>query len=627
MPKIIIKEADYTGESAQVDLTNAVYVPGFSINDPSDDTYVLGEPTLYTNVEDFESSIGDKPLSFHNNAWDSTKEYFRFEVVEYEGEYYASKIDNNIGHNPSVDTSNYWYTNEVASWDSNKVSYDVGTMVSYDDKIYVNRVGENSGWNVQPNSSVVAWSDSTTYTKYSLVLNPEYPNPTIGDKIYVNITGENGSEAPGIDTTNWVGKTIASSQATGLGEFSVCDLLDNFYVKTIEVTPNQAPNIWQPTMRGTGVYSKYNIAINYDIAYLYAHTLLELGLPIYYEVVNNGENEKCSSVEEFYESISDGDLLYKLSDKGSYSIKYLTIGGYPIYKDAENNLIHNAIAPISERADAIALVDHVQGLSADPTAQDNAFYTLNHLTTQQDNAIFNVTTSWLGGSTIDGGSYATMLTPWANYTLERTYKIDGEIVRVVEMPASFYYLVCLAKSIKNNPDWLAIAGVTRGLDSIIDQKGEKPVVTNKMADAYMTEGMGGEVHGRSINGITNIRPYGLTIWGNRTLLKNTNDHTTQSLAYLNIRAMVCDVKKTVFAAAQRFMFEQNNDVLWINFKSAITPLLDKLSTTGGISGYKIIKQKSKTTAKLCATIILYPIYAVEEIEVNIELRNEEVTIA
>ena len=90
--------------------------------------------------------------------------------------------------------------------------------------------------------------------------------------------------------------------------------------------------------------------------------------------------------------------------------------------------------------------------------------------------------------------------------------------------------------------------------------------------------------------------------------------------------MVSDVKKTVYKAAQRLMFEQNNDILWINFKALITPLLDSMVSGYGLSGYKVIKNPTNDKTRLSAIIKLYPVYAVESFEVTVILSDEEVSV-
>ena len=74
------------------------------------------------------------------------------------------------------------------------------------------------------------------------------------------------------------------------------------------------------------------------------------------------------------------------------------------------------------------------------------------------------------------------------------------------------------------------------------------------------------------------------------------------------------------------MFEQNSDVLWINFKSKIVPLLDEMSSSYGISGYKFIKEPSEYRSQLKCKIKVYPIFAVEDFDITVVLSKEEVRV-
>jgi phage tail sheath protein FI len=132
----------------------------------------------------------------------------------------------------------------------------------------------------------------------------------------------------------------------------------------------------------------------------------------------------------------------------------------------------------------------------------------------------------------------------------------------------------------------------------------------------------------AINAITNINPYGLTIWGNRTL--KPVEENLVATNFLNIRNLISDIKKTCYRAARKATFEQDTDVLWINFKSDIAKLLDRMKSGYGISGYKIVRdydhEKSAENATLCAKIVIYPTYAVEDFYITVILRDDEVTV-
>ena len=189
--------------------------------------------------------------------------------------------------------------------------------------------------------------------------------------------------------------------------------------------------------------------------------------------------------------------------------------------------------------------------------------------------------------------------------------------------------MALSESVKTNPNWLAIAGVNRGVIP-----GATGLVTNyrmtrAIADSYMMNSKitteGDERYELFINPITNIRPYGLTIWGNRTLA-DTVINTEKALYYANIRSLVCEIKKRCYAAAERYMFEQNSDVLWINFKSYVLPLLDQMSSSYGISGYKFIRETPDNSIQLKATIKIFPIYAVEDFDITVVLTKDDVEV-
>lgn len=92
-------------------------------------------------------------------------------------------------------------------------------------------------------------------------------------------------------------------------------------------------------------------------------------------------------------------------------------------------------------------------------------------------------------------------------------------------------------------------------------------------------------------------------------------------SFLNIRNLCIDIKKTLYRAARRYTFEPNSDVLWINFKAAITPLLNKMTSDNGIRGYQIIKTPTNKKALLAARIVITPIEAVEDFDLTIELND------
>ena len=231
------------------------------------------------------------------------------------------------------------------------------------------------------------------------------------------------------------------------------------------------------------------------------------------------------------------------------------------------------------------------------------------------------------GNPPSNATYGAIVYPYYRYgcsaakvynTTTNSYTTVGSVF----MPGSFAYLSALAISLKTNDDWLAIAGVTRGQVPGLSYVYTTEPITAAIADSYQ-----GRNVKMNINAITEVQPYGYCIWGNRTAHDNSTKGNLTASSFLNIRNMVCDVKKTLWRACQRCLFEQNTDVLWLNFQSMITPLLDKMVTGQGLKNYKIIKLPTTEKAKLVAQVILVPIYAIENIEVTVVLTDDETQIS
>lgn len=334
---------------------------------------------------------------------------------------------------------------------------------------------------------------------------------------------------------------------------------------------------------------------------------------------------------------TEGNEYYNdLLDKGEFSIKYITSGSYPSfsyivsssepqYSDATITYYAKMASVASKRGDSVALID-----PADCSTTNGSRNLVVEQMINPDN-IYGVAEALCGG--MANAEYASMFVPWILYTSQASYMLKSGNNSVVLpqldsiiMPPSFAYLVTLAKSIRMNSNWLAVAGVARGQVPYIGGLYTTKRLSNTLANYYQPR------NGKtSINAVTDIKPYGLTIWGNRTMKNNLvtamgGEDGLTATSFLNIRNMVSDVKKTAYVAAKTLMFEQNSDILWINFLSRVTPFLDELMYGQGLSDYKVIQNQTKEKAKLSATIKLYPLYAVEDFDITIELSDEDVSV-
>lgn len=201
-----------------------------------------------------------------------------------------------------------------------------------------------------------------------------------------------------------------------------------------------------------------------------------------------------------------------------------------------------------------------------------------------------------------------------------------------------YILAFLDNIAKGRAEWLAIAGSVRGAipgSYKVDGYLKEEQIDNMQLRTYDPD------HLIAINPIVNMNPWGTRIWGNRTCLPNTNVTTDGEVAaddagnvaksptdqlvassFANIRIVLCDIKKAIYKAARRYQFEQNTDVLWVNFTSSVNSLLEEMKSSYGIVGYRWKRDSAnEQRGELRAILQITPIEAVEDFTVTVELKD------
>lgn len=314
--------------------------------------------------------------------------------------------------------------------------------------------------------------------------------------------------------------------------------------------------------------------------------------------------------------VSDGDIEIAQRD---LRIAIIDASGKTINEvDPVKMLLKSAML----RGDCIALIDapNVPNQSLEATNEDSVYYKINSIITQnhidEDTKIYDGYCDPVFDDdgrlidTIDYGTYGAMIFPYANYKCTQS----GGIVQ--EFPGSFGFLKALGTAVRNGKQWDPIAGINNGSLKTIQSLCPISPMTQKIADSYQNKDSG------NINGIVNIYGNGYTIWGNRTLKNNELTDGLTATSFINIRSILCDIKKYVFNVAKKLLFEQNNNQLWVNFRSNISPLLDKMITSCSIKSYKIIRLESDEKTKVRAIIKIIPVYAVEEFEVTVQINND-----
>lgn len=471
-------------------------------------------------------------------------------------------------------------------------------------------------------------------------------------------------------------QTFIADWATGGGEWTVIENADGLVWKEGSTYKDKY---------GTPRYCfEYNVKYNktraddvvYDViyspekSYLMATELLRMGLPVLVKplpveytktskVDSNGqmsiapgavpsagdgilfdiyERIVFAKYDSFMEKVtteitSDGtgkNCLEGLTDKNIYPIKFITSGAYPnIGKvDGTNLTSYEVITEFAaERGDAIALLEFRENiLSKEDLETEITSSDLENLS-----------------SNFEKYKFAAAFTPWCEFNIpknatsrlvnmsetEREKRIKKyNFGSLVTMPACFAYLMAYGYSIQTNATWWAAAGVTRGqIPQLV-----KPLFEIGDSFMHLLQGKNANELGYNkirINPIMNTGSYGYRIWGNRVAAAfkdMAGVYKTMYSEFLNVRMLLCDIKKQIYSAAMRTTFEPNDDITWISFKVLCSNLLDRMKSGRGLLWYKWTKEVSEDRATIKARLTIRPIEAVEYFDITVFLSDQDAEV-
>lgn len=587
--KIKINEVDLTSPAGSgTDSTDIAFIPGFSVNSDAP----KNKPILCTSVKEFENLFGTIPYRLSTS---DIKEYenLGFVAGTYDRSYIYAKELLNSG-------LSVVYCN-VSSVNLNSLNEPEANFVELED--YKDKASTNlESLTYDSSEKIFSLKMKKNATNVGLV---NYP-------ACIEITDTVVVDKESTKTINIVASAITKNAK-----------IDSYTVKVdedvkVDTLSNSCIEIINDSSESTTC--NYTITLNilvtmeYD-PYVAENNLIKISLG----------NLSGSNLDVFYKVDSNTNKypiqnIYDLiADKSIYSVKYITSGGYPAVTSKTNaNFATSMLDSAEFRGDAVALIDYKRD-------EETVVYSTDTKVTSVYGIMQNLFMDH------PKASFGTAMYPWGIYSCPSTLSFSDSVT--IDLPASYGYLRCVSKAIKTSPNWLAMAGVTRGIvPGLVSLLVPGGVISNTIAEELQPKfGVKG-THDLSINCITNVRPYGLTLWGNRTLL-GVNKDGTVALNFLNTRNMISDIKKLLYTTAKSLMFEQNSDTLWLKFKSGISPLLNQMKAGNGISDYKLIKGTTKyngdplTKGELSAVIKIFPVYAVEYFELTVEISDNDVTVS
>ena len=559
MPNITIHEKDISAIARTDVTTNTIYVPGYAVTGPVD------MPVYCETLDEFKQIFGTSPYMFEANSNYPT-EIKSDTIYALKGDYEKS----------------YIYASE---------------LVRNGLPIFFERV---SNTNLSTAQADLLTPTPTQYLK----IRAKYPG-RYGTAITYTLEKDNNNiytltlkQGKEYKDKNNVNIVFSDKEKSETIEFSLDKNSDKYFEAVISDII---------TFDSKGISTSVNL------------TEQKTAEKLSYADTDNPEFTVDNFYKKLYSKSTNGSdissVFDKIVDKATYNIKFITSGSYPIFDYLDSSkpvLMQYMLKCAATRGDCQAIIDYdiddrlesvYTKLNAEPYISSLAVADSSDYKTTADQY----------GQTENTLKYGHIIGPWGTY-------INSVISTDVKLPGSYAYLRALASSTKSNPNWYAIAGVTRGLVPDLMQLEE--IITGAIADKVQAI----EKNTCSIIPIMYIRDYGYCIWGNRTLHYQEYEDLVAS-SFLNIRILADDVKKTVYEAARALMFETNSLQLWLNFKSKITPLLDKMITGNGLSDYTIRKEKTSKKATLKVVITLYAIEAVENFDITVEISDSVVEVS
>ena len=581
MPKIEIREKDLTSAGNFSATTNAVYIPGYANVGP------INKPTLCETLDQFRQVFGSQPYVIRENQmWSNSGVVW--------------------GTNAVTDSMSTFYQEgeQEKSYIMATELLKLGMPVIYE-RVFNESDGNKDSWTaynkdvevtIQPDNDIkgvceiksVSPGFAGTYIKFKI---QQVTDVGASNLIRYRISVKRDSDSSlgissidAIDTYITFNSDVSKKYSNTALVSSKQTIIDNSGLISLHFDDVLSSSILQETKDADGEYIFLGLGCDRDrttdefkYSYVYDH--------LYQEGEDLVTNEPLG--------------LDKLLDKGEFAIKFVTSGAYPTLElsgDRYSSISKKMMLLSANRGDCTTLLDHTPRNDRPLTGQSSVYEFVK--------SNFSIPTS---STTFgeDANIYTSIFTPYGIYGTSFGDKM---------LPASFGYLSAFAVQANQYNNWLATAGVTRGI--VPGLKSLCQSLTNSIADSYQGRD---EI---TINPITNIKPYGLTIWGARTLKNNKLAGDLTATSFLNIRQLTNDVKRQVWAAAKSLTFEQNNDILWIKFKNKITPLLDNMINGNGISAYELKRQKVDKKATVKAVVRLYAVEPVEDWDITIELADD-----
>ena len=215
----------------------------------------------------------------------------------------------------------------------------------------------------------------------------------------------------------------------------------------------------------------------------------------------------------------------------------------------------------------------------------------------------------------NAGSEASSVSSWADTVTRSTYVVadsgwkyqyDKYNDVYVYVPLNADTAGCMARNDLNREPWLSPAGFVAGRIQNLVRLAFNP-----------TQAERDTLYRASVNPVITQVGRGTVLFGDKTFTQR-NTSTNR----LNVRRLFIELQKTIGAAADNLLFDQNDETTRSNFLNLVTPYLRSVQSRRGITAFKVVCDATNNPEEVVnanefvCDIFVQPVRSVNFIQLN-----------
>jgi hypothetical protein len=259
-------------------------------------------------------------------------------------------------------------------------------------------------------------------------------------------------------------------------------------------------------------------------------------------------------------------------------------------------VVQEVIAILDERNDCLGIIDPPFGL-----------------TPQEAVDWHNGTGTYTGYHSAFTTNRAALYYPWIK-------QYDPYTKRELWLPPSAVIPAVISYSDNIGEQWFAPAGIQRG-------KVPNAIAVEHASTLGEVEYFYGPLNGNAINPIMQFSRDGIVVYGQRTLQRFPT-----ALDRINVRRLLFYIEKSIATISRRLVFEQNDEILWAQFRNLIEPFLQNLVGRRALEDYRVVCDETTNTPyhrnnnEVVCKIYLIPVKSAEKVILNVTVLSSGINV-